>query len=185
MILFSYLLGSIPFGLLLMKYGKGIDVRSIGSGNIGATNVLRTGKKGIAAATLFLDAAKGLIPVLLAFYLKAGALPYLCGAAAVLGHIFPIWLKFKGGKGVATALGVVLGLSPLVFLGVALSWLVTAKIWHISSVSALVAFALSPLYAWILEKDAKPLLTSFCIGILILLLWTHRNNIQRLIRGQE
>ncbi len=138
LVVLSYLLGSIPFGLLLMRYSQGVDVRTIGSGNIGATNVLRSGNKKIAAATLLLDMSKGAIAVIFALLVtkSSATVPVLCAFAAVTGHIFPIWLGFKGGKGVATALGVLLPLSPFLFLSVALTWLIVAKLLRISSLSA-------------------------------------------------
>ena len=150
---FGYLLGSIPFGLVFTFASGAGDVRKIGSGNIGATNVLRTGKKWAAAATLLCDGAKGAAAVLLgAPFLPTGC-EIFAALAAVLGHIFPVWLKFKGGKGVATFLGVCLALYWPVGLLVAATWLGAAFIWRISSLSALVAIALSPAYFLLLRRD--------------------------------
>ena len=189
----GYLLGSIPFGLLLTKYAGLGDIRAVGSGNIGATNVLRTGNKKLAAATLLLDAMKGFVAVALARYLlpsevnAAGdAIPnwgvYAVGLAALLGHVYPVWLKFKGGKGVATALGVLLALSPLTFVITLSNWLVMFQQKRISSLSALFAFAFVPLWLWVFTD-----LTGALAGILYvaLIFYTHRANIQRLRTGTE
>jgi glycerol-3-phosphate acyltransferase PlsY len=190
----SYFLGSIPFGLVLTRYFLGIDVRTMGSGNIGTTNVLRTGNKKMAAATLLLDSLKGTMAVGLALILSRDPLIiYGCALVSLLGHIFPIWLRFKGGKGVATALGVFLALSPFLFLCVAVTWLISAKVFKISSLSALIAFALAPLYAYFITYDSltyepmtyDPWLTPFACIVLILLLATHRANIVRLMKGVE
>lgn len=181
-LLAGYLLGSIPFGLVLCAlFGYG-DIRKIGSGNIGATNVLRTGNKLLAVLTLVLDSSKGLIAVLVAaaFFDKHA----MFGAAlgAVLGHNFPVWLKFKGGKGVATTLGAIIGLSWPVGLACCITWLITAAISRISSLSALVALALAPIFA-VTIGDPKQV---FLIGTLSLLGWIrHRANITRLLAGEE
>ncbi|MBX9977445.1 MAG: glycerol-3-phosphate 1-O-acyltransferase PlsY [Alphaproteobacteria bacterium] len=194
LLILSYLLGSIPFGLVLTRYFLGIDVRTMGSGNIGTTNVLRTGNKKIAIATLLLDTLKGTIAVGLALILsKDPLIIYGCALMSLLGHIFPVWLRFKGGKGVATALGVFLALNPMLFLCIAATWLISAKVFKISSLSALIAFALSPLYAYFITNDAfryepmtyDPWLTPFSCIIVVLLLTTHRVNIVRLLKGVE
>jgi len=177
----GYLLGSIPFGLLISRLGGHGDIRKIGSGNIGATNVLRTGNKKLAAATLLLDALKGSAAVLV--LAQFGPLPALAaGFGAVLGHNFPVWLGFKGGKGVATTLGVLIAASWPVGVLACLTWLVTALIFRISSLSALVALVLSPVYAyWLNGRDLAVL-----AGLLALLsLIRHHENIARLLRGQE
>jgi glycerol-3-phosphate acyltransferase PlsY len=153
--LIGYLIGSVPFGLLLTKAAGLGDVRNIGSGNIGATNVLRTGNKKIAALTLLLDGLKGAVPVLLLNYFGGPQAGMIAGLAAMTGHIFPVWLGFKGGKGVATSLGVLFGLYwPLgfIFIGV---WLALAFTFRISSIAALVTSVLSPLWAYFLECAQK------------------------------
>jgi glycerol-3-phosphate acyltransferase PlsY len=180
--LFGYLLGSIPFGLLLTRAAGGPDIRAIGSGNIGATNVLRTGRKGLAAATLICDMLKGTAAVLLARH-YAGAEPALvAGLGAFLGHLFPVWLKFKGGKGVATYIGILLGLAwpaALIFCAI---WLIVAALSRYSSLAALVASALTPAMLWLLGQPSIAAL----LLLLSLLLWImHRANIARLLQGQE
>ncbi len=177
----GYLLGSIPFGLLLTRAAGLGDVRAIGSGNIGATNVLRTGRKDIAAATLLLDGLKGTVAVLIFshFSMLAGV---LAGFAAFLGHIFPVWLNFKGGKGVATFVGCLFGLAWPAGLAFAAIWLTTAKISRYSSLSALVASAASPLVLWAL---GLPLQAS-AIAVMAAILWKkHAENISRLRAGTE
>ena len=177
----GYLLGSIPFGLILTRYAGLGDVRAIGSGNIGATNVLRTGRKGLAAATLLGDALKGTLAVLLAgrFGLEAAL---VSGLGAFLGHLFPIWLGFKGGKGVATFLGVLLALSPLGLLAFAAIWLGLAFTLKYSSLAALAASALTPLVLWAL---GQPAVAGLFLLLAILLWWKHAPNIRRLIDGTE
>jgi len=182
----GYLLGAVPFGLLLTRLAGLGDVRKIGSGNIGATNVLRTGRKGLAAATLLLDGGKGALAVLavgrdwgFVQLLDAGL---IAGIAAVLGHNFPVWLRFRGGKGVATTLGVLLGAWWPVGLGACATWLVVAAIFRYSSLAALVALVAAPVYAMI--AWATPV--AFAAGILALLsIFRHRANVGRLIRGTE
>jgi glycerol-3-phosphate acyltransferase PlsY len=182
-IFIAYLSGSIPYGLILTKIFGGIDVRNIGSGNIGTTNVLRTGNKGIAAATLFFDSFKGFLPVYVAFRFGVGDIPLLGVAyAAVLGHVFPIWLKCRGGKGVATALGVFWGLSMPLGIFSTLMWIITSRFAKISSLSSLCTFSLSPLFAAIFLSWP---LSLFCSAIALLVFWTHRSNIQRLVTGKE
>lgn len=180
-LLLGYLLGSIPFGLILTNvFGEG-NLRSIGSGNIGATNVLRTGNKGLAAATLLLDGAKGFLAVWLAWHWLPQAAP-LAALGAVLGHCFPLWLKFKGGKGVATTLGVALGLAWPVGLAYALVWLVMLALTRISSASGMVAATAAPIAAWVLGRaELVPALAA----IALLVLWLHRANIARLRAGTE
>jgi glycerol-3-phosphate acyltransferase PlsY len=177
----GYLLGSIPFGLLLTRAAGLGDVRDIGSGNIGATNVLRTGRKDIAAATLLLDGLKGTAAVLIfgSFSVPAGL---LAGFAAFLGHILPIWLKFKGGKGVATFVGCLFGLAWPAGLAFAAVWLAAAKLSRYSSLSALVASAASPLVLWALGLPAQALVVAVMAAILW---WKHAENISRLRAGTE
>ena len=180
--LLAYLLGSIPFGLVITRaMGLG-DLRAIGSGNIGATNVLRTGNKGAAAATLLLDAAKGAIAVLIARWLFAEDAAQLAGFAAFMGHLFPIWSGFKGGKGVATFLGVLLALAWPVGLAACASWLVAAVLGRISSLAALVAAATSTLWMLVFGYGQMMIL-----GILltVLVYWRHAENIKRLKAGTE
>jgi glycerol-3-phosphate acyltransferase PlsY len=179
----GYLLGSIPFGLFFTYLSGAGDIRKIGSGNIGATNVLRTGKKWAAAATLLCDGAKGAAAVLLARHLFAADDPAIFAAfGALVGHIFPVWLKFKGGKGVATFLGVCFALYWPVGLLVAGTWLGAAFIWRISSLSALIAIALSCAYFLLLHHDNYALLALLLSAIIY---YTHRDNIRRLVRGEE
>ena len=179
----GYVLGSIPFGLLLTKAAGAGDIRSIGSGNIGATNVLRTGRKGLAAATLILDAAKGAAAIIVARMLVGDpAIVLLAGLAAVLGHLFPIWLRFKGGKGVATGLGVLLAASWPVGVAACAMWLVVAAVARLSSLAALVAFASAPLTALILGEFGVVKL-SFTIAVLVFV--RHQANIRRLMSGTE
>ena len=200
--LFGYLFGSVPFGLILTRLTGAGDLRAIGSGNIGATNVLRTGHKGLAAATLLLDLVKGLVPVLLAPTAMAaipalGTLPraltetefhraidqpmLLAGLGAFLGHIYPVWLKFRGGKGVATFIGVLLGLQwPLALIFCAI-WLVTAIVTRISSLSALIATLSVPVYYLVYGLYGL----GFVSLMSLLIYWKHRENISRLLAGEE
>ena len=178
----GYLLGSIPFGLFFAWVSGAGDVRKLGSGNIGATNVLRTGKKWAAAATLFCDAAKGAAAVLIALrFLPQGA-EIFAALAAILGHVFPVWLRFKGGKGVATFLGISLALCWQAGLAVAATWLLVAVIARISSLSALAAVALSPLYFFLFGARSDTPLT---LVLAALIFFMHRDNIRRLLRGEE
>lgn len=205
----GYLLGSIPFGLVLTKLAGYGDIREIGSGNIGATNVLRTGNKGLALATLILDATKGAVAVFLAvslmhaFYMDCSTVvftgdadtskcqspftfetvPLAAGFFALIGHLFPVWLKFKGGKGVATTLGTFIALKPIVGIAACVIWLLTALITRYSSLSALIALGTSPIVAHVLYGN--PNLTGFCGLIASIVFYKHRPNIKRLIAREE
>jgi glycerol-3-phosphate acyltransferase PlsY len=179
---FGYLLGSIPFGLLLTKLAGTQDIRAIGSGNIGATNVLRTGRKGLAAATLVGDALKGTLAVLLLSYFYGRNLALFAALGAFLGHLYPVWLRFRGGKGVATYIGILLALAWPIALAFCLTWLGVAALTRYSSLSGLVASALSPLMLWVLGYQPEALL----VALLTLLLWIkHRSNLTRLVNGTE
>ncbi|GGJ10649.1 glycerol-3-phosphate 1-O-acyltransferase PlsY [Neoroseomonas lacus] len=177
----GYLIGSVPFGLLLTRAAGLGDIRAIGSGSIGATNVLRTGKKGLAAATLALDALKGIAAVLLARWV-VGEQDLVAGTAAVLGHTMPVWLGFRGGKGVATALGVALAAMWPVALGCGAVWLAVAVVTRISSAASLSAIAAGPVLA-LLFTDAEHALLALLIGVLVA--WRHESNIRRLLDGTE
>jgi glycerol-3-phosphate acyltransferase PlsY len=178
----GYLLGSIPFGLFFAWISGGGDVRKIGSGNIGATNVLRTGKKWAAAATLLCDGAKGVAAVLIARHLLPQGTETIAAAGAVLGHIFPVWLRFKGGKGVATFLGISLALHWLAGLAVAATWLLMALGLRISSLSALIAVALAPFFFWLAGHGAyAPIVALLALLVIIM----HHANIRRLLGGTE
>jgi len=178
----GYLLGSIPFGLILTRLAGTPDLRSIGSGNIGATNVLRTGRKGLAAATLVLDALKGTVAVIIGGYLGGPEAAMLAGLGAFLGHLFPVWLKFSGGKGVAVYIGILIGLFwPAAVLFCAI-WLATAVLTRYSSLSALIASVVTPLFLLLLGHSSLALL--FAV-LTLLLLYMHRANIQRLRAGTE
>lgn len=179
----GYLLGSVPFGLVLCRaFGYG-DIRTIGSGNIGATNVLRTGSKPLALATLILDSGKGAVAVLLAHYFLDFNAAMLAGLAALIGHTFPVWLKFKGGKGVATTLGTLIALKPVLGLAACGIWLLTALIFRYSSLAALVAIALTPVISHFLYHDAT--LSALCAFIAALVWIKHRANLKRLCAGEE
>ena len=179
---FGYLCGSIPFGVLLTRLAGAPDVRTIGSGNIGATNVLRTGRKTLAAATLIGDMLKGTAAVLVADYFFGREPAMSAALGAFLGHLFPIWLGFKGGKGVATYIGLLLGLAwpaAIAFCGV---WLAVAALTRYSSLAALIASATSPLFLWWRGEDAEAGL----FAVLSIMLWImHHSNIERLLRGRE
>ena len=178
----GYLLGSIPFGIVITRaLGLG-DLRQIGSGNIGATNVLRTGNKPAALATLLLDSGKGAIAVLLARALAGEDAAMIAGAAAFLGHLYPVWLGFKGGKGVATFLGTILALDWRLGLAACAIWLVTALLTRISSLSALVAAALSPVVALWLDGPRMALVAAV---MAVLIFIRHRTNIARITAGTE
>ena len=177
----GYVIGSVPFGLLLTKAAGLGDIRQVGSGNIGATNVLRTGRKGLAAATLILDGLKGAVAVLVARQFL-GDQDVVVGTAAVLGHLFPVWLGFRGGKGVATGLGVLLAAAWPVGLACCALWLVAAKLLKMSSAAALTAFAAAPLFALVLSSADHALMA---LLIAILVFWRHEANIRRLLAGSE
>ena len=179
--LVAYLLGSIPFGLLLTKYSGAGDIREIGSGNIGATNVLRTGRKGLAIATLLLDVAKGCVAVLIGQSFGPD-LAIIAAWGAVLGHLFPVWLKFKGGKGGATALGVGIGLVPILALYAGLTWLAVAILLRYSSLATLLAIAAAPIYAWLLGYHQ---IAEAFVPIALLIWLKHHANIRRLLAGEE
>jgi len=179
----GYLCGSIPFGLLLTRMAGLGDVRSIGSGSIGATNVLRTGNKRLAALTLLLDAGKGAVPTLVGYHFGGLELAACAGFAAFIGHLFPVWLGFKGGKGVATAIGVLLGLDWRLGLMAIAIWLVVAVVTRYSSLAALLASLATPFLAWLLLDNAT---LAMFTAILALLIWIrHAGNIRRLLRGEE
>jgi glycerol-3-phosphate acyltransferase PlsY len=180
-LLAGYLLGSIPFGLLLTRWtGKG-DIREIGSGNIGATNVLRTGSKALAATTLLLDVAKGAAAVLVAQQLWPDAVNF-AAAGALVGHLYPVWLRFKGGKGVATMLGILVPLFWQAALVFTVIWVGLFLIARISSLAGMIAAASAPVTAAILgEQSLFPML----LGFALLVVWKHRENIRRLAKGEE
>lgn len=178
----GYLLGSIPFGLVLTRLGGLGDIRAIGSGNIGATNVLRTGRKDLALATLILDSGKAGFACLIFGALVSTEAGLVAGAAAFLGHCFPVWLKFQGGKGVATFLGVLLAAAWPVGLLTCFTWLGTALLGRISSLSALVAAAAAPLLALAFGRNDVALLALF---LAVLVYWRHNANIGRLMKGEE
>ena len=191
----GYLLGSIPFGVILTRLGGAGDVRQIGSGNIGATNVLRTGRKDLAFATLILDAGKGAAALLLAKYMMGGVSPSaelagaIAGGAAFLGHLFPVWLKFKGGKGVATFFGLMLAAAWPLGLLAAATWLLMAAVFRISSLSALTAAALTPVYALLPVAAMNLPAPRPILGLSVftaLLIWIrHHENIGRILKGAE
>lgn len=216
-LIMGYLLGSVPFGLVLCKLAGLGDIRKIGSGNIGATNVLRTGNKPLALATLLLDGGKGAIAVLLIPFIlmtlglvdmhyagscmdtstgnripceppipasgTTASLAMLAGLGALIGHCYPVWLKFKGGKGVATTLGTLIALSPLLGIITCALWFLTAVAFRISSLSALVAVGFTPLIAHYLHDDSN--FSGLCAAIVVLVYVKHRENIQRLFKGAE
>jgi acyl phosphate:glycerol-3-phosphate acyltransferase len=178
----GYLLGSIPFGVLITRtLGLG-DLRAIGSGNIGATNVLRTGNKAAAAATLLLDAGKGAVAVLLARHLAGESAALVAGFAAFLGHLFPVWLGFRGGKGVATFLGTMLALSWPVGIAACLTWLATALAFRFSSLAALVTAVATPLWLW---AFGRPDAIWLGVALAALVFVRHHANIRRLLAGTE
>jgi glycerol-3-phosphate acyltransferase PlsY len=179
--LLAYLLGSIPFGLIMTRLGGAGDLRKVGSGNIGATNVLRTGRRDLAAATLLLDGGKGAVAVLLARYLAPETVLIAAGFS-VVGHLFPVWLGFRGGKGVATTLGVLLAVAPLVGVIACLVWLLVAVASRYSSLAALAAIGISPLAALLLCGWPRAALALFLAGLVFI---RHQENITRLLAGTE
>jgi acyl phosphate:glycerol-3-phosphate acyltransferase len=181
-ILFGYLCGSIPFGLLLTRAAGMGDVREVGSGNIGATNVLRMGNKKIAALTLLCDALKGFVPVFVISHYAGPTFAIVAGFAALAGHVFPVWLNFKGGKGVATNIGVLFGLFWPLGLAFLATWLALAFIFRISSLSALIAAALTPLWSYLLGRSDLVYPTLAIAAVIWIM---HRANIQRLLSGTE
>jgi glycerol-3-phosphate acyltransferase PlsY len=185
----GYLLGSIPFGVIVMRAAGAGDPRAIGSGNIGATNVLRSGRKGLALATLLGDGGKGALAVLIAWLATRHAslqtqalITSLAGGAAFLGHLFPVWLGFKGGKGVATFFGTLLAAAWPVGLAAAATWIVAAFLFRISSLGALVAAALAPLYALLM---GRPVIAALAAFMAVLIYIRHAANIRRLLKGEE
>lgn len=185
-ILASYLLGAIPFGLLFSRLFSDVDIRSVGSGNIGATNVLRAAGKKAAVLTLLADALKGLVPVLLAkSFFHDDTITVLCGMAAVLGHDFPVYLKFKGGKGVATSYGVVLAVSPWTGLICLLIWVLAAALWRYSSLAALLSFAGYLGIAFLVSSNSSKAYGSLALFIFGMIYYRHRENIKRLLEGIE
>ena len=180
--LFGYLLGSIPFGLILTRLAGTQDLRAIGSGNIGATNVLRTGRKGLAAATLLGDMLKGTVAVLVAKQCGGQDLGVLAALGAFLGHLFPVWLKFKGGKGVATYIGLLLALAWPAAIVFCLVWLAVAALTRYSSLAALTASVVTPAFLWY-ERDLQEAQVLLLLSVLLWIM--HRANIARLIEGTE
>jgi len=182
----GYLIGSVPFGLIAARLGGVGDIRQIGSGNIGATNVLRSGRKDLALITLIGDAGKGALAILLGWFIGKGTadvtlLQALAGGAAFFGHCFPIWLRFKGGKGVATFLGILIPLLPIAAAIYAAIWLVVLLTIRISSMAGMAAAASAPLSAYLLQSSLFPIL----LGFAVLVFWKHRENILRLRKGTE
>jgi glycerol-3-phosphate acyltransferase PlsY len=191
---FGYLLGSIPFGVLLTRMAGLGDIRKVGSGNIGATNVLRTGRKGLALATLLLDGAKGALALLIVVRFYTEEMAIAAGLGAMLGHVFPIWLGFKGGKGVATALGLSLAAAWPIGALACFTWLVVAAVFRFSSLAALAALALAPVYAFAADRLLWPLWGSAIVYaqvaklalVVAILVWIrHVGNIRRLLNGTE
>ncbi len=180
----GYLLGSIPFGLVFTKMAGLGDIRQIGSGNIGATNVLRTGRKDLALATLLCDIGKAaLVALVFKWMYESQLIGVVAGVAAVLGHNYSVWLKFKGGKGVASTLGLLLAMTPLVGVLTALTWLLTAVVFRYSSLAALNALTMAPIYSLFIENDKK--IAGVYLLLTLLSFYRHRSNIKRLIRGEE
>ena len=183
---FGYLLGSIPFGLVIVKAAGLGDIRAIGSGNIGATNVLRTGRKDLALATLLLDSGKAAIALLVAnavFPMEGNEAGFVAGGAAYLGHCFPVWLNFKGGKGVATFFGVLFAGLPLIGAACGALWILTAIVFRYSSLGGLVAAAAAPVLAYFLLNG--PVAIGFCLFLAVLIFIRHHANIGRLLAGTE
>jgi glycerol-3-phosphate acyltransferase PlsY len=181
-LILGYLLGSIPFGLVLTKLAGTHDLRAIGSGNIGATNVLRTGRKGLAAATLICDALKGTVAVIIAGYFGGPNAAMLAALGAFLGHLFPVWLKFRGGKGVAVYIGVLIGLFWPAAVVFCVLWLAVAAASRYSSLASLVASFVTPIFLW---WFGHPALASLFAVLTLLVFYVHRENIKRLQAGTE
>lgn len=181
-LILGYLLGSIPFGLIFTRSAGTEDLRAIGSGSIGATNVLRTGRKGLAAATLICDALKGTVAVVIAGYFGGPNAAMLAALGAFLGHLFPVWLKFRGGKGVAVYIGVLIGLFWPAAVVFCVLWLAVAAASRYSSLAALVASFVTPIFLW---WFGHPALASLFAVLTLLLFWAHRENIRRLQAGNE
>jgi glycerol-3-phosphate acyltransferase PlsY len=181
-LLIGYLLGSIPFGLILTRLGGTADIRSIGSGNIGATNVLRTGRKGLAAATLLCDMLKGTVAVILVGYYAGPDAAMLAALGAFLGHLFPVWLGFKGGKGVAVYIGVLIGLFWPAAVLFCVLWLATAFVSRYSSLAAFGASIVTPIFLW---WFGQPALAALFALLSLLMFYMHRENIRRLLAGTE
>ena len=177
----AYLIGSIPFGLLLARLGKTEDLRKVGSGNIGATNVLRTGNKTLAALTLLLDGGKGAVAVLIG-QRYGPDIAVTAGLGVVLGHMYPLWLRFRGGKGVATTIGVYLALAWPLGLATAVAWLLVAALSRYSSLAAILALAHAPVYAWVLDERQA---AEFAALLAVLVCLRHAGNIRRLLAGAE
>jgi glycerol-3-phosphate acyltransferase PlsY len=182
-ILGGYLLGSIPFGVIVTRLGGAGDVRAIGSGNIGATNVLRTGRRDLAALTLLGDGGKGIVAVLVARALWGENAGALAGGAAFLGHLFPVWLGFKGGKGVATFFGIMIAAAWPVGLLAGATWIAVAALLRMSSLAALTAVALAPIYAFLLHAGYPIIALAIFTGVLVYI--RHHENISRLLSGTE
>jgi glycerol-3-phosphate acyltransferase PlsY len=181
MLLAGYLLGSIPFSLIVTRLGGAGDLRTIGSGNVGATNVLRTGRKGLAALTLLLDMGKGAAAVLLARAVAPDCMA-LAGAAAFFGHLYPVWLRFRGGKGIATMLGIALALDWRIGLAAAIAWLAAALVTRFSSVGGIAAAIAAPIAAAAIGRHNLMLMF---LALALMVLWKHRGNIERLLAGSE
>ncbi len=179
----SYFLGSIPFGLIFARLSGAGDIRKIGSGNIGATNVLRSGKRWAAAATLLFDAGKALLAVTLAeLWFGLDVFPVIAGFGAFIGHLYPVWLNFKGGKGVASFIGIAIGLNWVIGLVTCLTWLGVAWSFRMSSLAALVAAAMTPVYFALIGEY---LFAVLAVVLAVLIFYSHRTNLQRLRRGEE
>ena len=180
-IIYSYILGSIPFGLIITKFFLGKDIRNIGSGNIGTTNVLRTGKKSLAAATLILDVLKGYISIFIT-NIYFNELIYLSALICFIGHIFPLWLKFKGGKGVAVYIGIILGISFSLGIIFGLAWLLVAIIFRYASLSSIIASMSVWIYSIFMDNEIQ---TYLLFIIFIIIIYTHKDNIIRLKNSSE
>ena len=180
-LVYSYFLGSIPFGLIITKIFLGKDIRNIGSGNIGTTNVLRTGKKSLAAATLLFDILKGYISITIT-YKYFNEFVYLSALICFIGHIFPVWLKFKGGKGVAVYLGIILGISYILSIVFGVAWLLTAIMFRYSSLSSILGSMIVCIYSFYTGSETQ---SSFLFIIFVIIIFTHKENITRLRNSKE